>query len=139
MFQRLNGAVKDAKSMTEYLLNDLKVPNDHIIQIYDQQATRDAIVAGFIELRDNQDIQEQDAIIIFYAGHGSEIDAPDGWETNGAKIQAIVPWDVNTLDSDGRTIEVIPDRTVATLLNDIARLRGDNIVGVFIFKLCCAS
>ncbi|KAF8597600.1 hypothetical protein BDV93DRAFT_562112 [Ceratobasidium sp. AG-I] len=136
-FKRLKGAVKDAKSMTEYLLNDLKVPSDNIIQLYDEQATRDAIISGFLQIKDNLNIREEDAVIIFYAGHGSEIDAPVGWETGGAKIQAIVPWDANTSDSSGGKVKVIPDRTVATLLNDIATARGDNIT--VILDCCHAS
>ncbi|QRV92056.1 ICE-like protease (caspase) p20 domain protein [Ceratobasidium sp. AG-Ba] len=131
----LKGAVDDAKSMTEYL-RELSIPREHITEIYNEQATRSAIKEGFQRLAVDKRIKRGDAILIFYAGHGCETEAPPGWETDNHKIQGLVPFDVKTQDKNGQVIELLPDRTVASLLDDIADKKGDNITVIFD---CCHS
>ncbi|KAG8727232.1 hypothetical protein FRC12_022680, partial [Ceratobasidium sp. 428] len=132
----LKGAVPDAQAITEYLREHLDIPEDHIIEIYNEKATRAGIIQAFRNLCYDERIEKDDAILIFYAGHGAEVDAPEGWETDDKKIQGLVPYDVKTLDITGRVVEVIPDRTVGSLLEDIAELKGDNITVIFD---CCHS
>ncbi|KAG8721139.1 hypothetical protein FRC08_015437, partial [Ceratobasidium sp. 394] len=132
----LKGAVPDAQAMAEYLREYLDIPNDHITEIYNEHATRAGIIQAFHYLRDDERIGKDDAILIFYAGHGSEVDAPVGWITDNQKIQGLVPYDVKTLDVDGRVIEILPDRTIGSLLDDIAEQKGDNITVIFD---CCHS
>ncbi|QRV92055.1 ICE-like protease (caspase) p20 domain protein [Ceratobasidium sp. AG-Ba] len=130
----LQGAVSDGKSMAEFL-RQISVPNEHIAELYDECATRDAIIKEFRRLTHDDRIEFGDAIVIFYAGHGCEIDAPQGWEMGDYKIQALVPFDVKTLDG-GKIVEVLPDITISSLIDDLANQKGDNITVIFD---CCHS
>ncbi|KAG9121488.1 hypothetical protein FRC07_002546, partial [Ceratobasidium sp. 392] len=132
----LKGAVPDAQAVAEYLREYLDIPDDHIAEIYNEKATRAGIIQAFRNLCDDERIEKDDAILIFYAGHGGEVEAPEGWETDGQKIQGLIPYDVRTLDITGRIVEIIPDRTVGSLLEDLAEAKGDNITVIFD---CCHS
>lgn len=125
----LLGCVNDADSVEEFLKNNLKVPDEQIISLRDEKATRAAIIKAFLQLRDDPRIKKDDSILIFYAGHGSEVAPPDGWEAGGAgsQIQALVPHDYNTSDPRN-SIHLIPDRTIGALINSISREKGNNIV-----------
>ncbi|KDR74072.1 hypothetical protein GALMADRAFT_227766 [Galerina marginata CBS 339.88] len=117
--------------MKIYLESNLKVPSNHIRTLYDQQASRTAIIQAFIDLQKDHHIKKGDPILIFYAGHGTEHTAPSGWECGGpnSKIQAIIPQDYS--HEEGRWVPVIPDRTLGALINGIAREKGDNITVIF--------
>lgn len=119
----LNGAVQDAEAMRTYLENDLQVPHTQIRTVTYKEATRSAIILAFDELAYDDRIGNGDPILIFYAGHGTEIDAPATWESGsaGVKIQAIVPY------SDG-AMRIIPDYILGRLINQIAQKKGNNIV-----------
>ena len=119
---KLRGACADAMAMEEYVKTVLHVPDNRIIVLLDQAASRNAIIKAFLGLKDNAEIQRDDAILIFYAGHGAEI--LDGAE--GRKIQSIVPRDCNEVD-----VHPIPDKTIGNLLAQIHEAKGDNIVSSF--------
>lgn len=123
--RKLCGAVADAKAVKEYLEGVLRVPEDHIRTLFDHNATRDAIIEAFQDLRSNERIKEGDPIVIFYAGHGAELPAPTLWAPWGAeiRIQSLVPQDCR--DSN---ILPIPDRTIGALIWDISKAKGNNIV-----------
>ncbi|KAG8740683.1 hypothetical protein FRC10_004061 [Ceratobasidium sp. 414] len=57
----------------------------------------------------------------------TRVEAPAGWITDNQKIQGLVPYDVKTLDVNGRLVEILPDRTIGSLLEDLAEQKGDNI------------
>ncbi|KAG8679082.1 hypothetical protein FRC09_019273 [Ceratobasidium sp. 395] len=78
----------------------------------------------------------QDPIVIFYAGHGTTLDKPEGWETGESHIQALLPQDIKAKDATGKPVVAIPDRSIATLLNELAQAKGDNITVIFD---CCHS
>lgn len=128
----LRGAVNDANAFAKFLEEKLQVPKAHIQNLRDEQATRENIIKAFLDLRDNRDIQPQDPIVIYYAGHGSEINAPPGWESGGRQIQCLVPHDA----SDKTGINAIPDVTVAALLNMLADAKGNNIVRLSTILRC---
>jgi hypothetical protein len=69
-------------------------------------------------LRDNSKINRQDPILIYYAGHGGEVPS-----NNEDKTQTLIP-----VDYVAEQIFPIPDRTVAALINGIAKKHGNNIV-----------
>ncbi|KAG9087763.1 hypothetical protein FRC06_002373, partial [Ceratobasidium sp. 370] len=123
----LKGAVPDAQAMSHYLRDYLDTPSDHITKLYNEQATRAAIIQAFSNLRDDKRIKKHDAILIFYAGHGCEVQSPADWKIEGQKTHGLVPYNVGTLDTTGRVTEIIPDRTVVSLLQDLAYAKGDNI------------
>ena len=123
----LKGAVADALAIKKYLEQDLRVPASQISLLCDEQATRAAIIQGFNALLTDQRIRVGDPILIFYAGHGSEVDAPKDWEAGDAKIQMIIPHDCRP-DGCYTVTHGIPDRTIGALLSRIAGKCGDNIV-----------
>ncbi|KAF9474964.1 hypothetical protein BDN70DRAFT_996743 [Pholiota conissans] len=135
----LHGAVPDAYGFQSYLENTLGVPRNQIVLIINEDATRDAIVKTLRNLAEDPRIARDDAILIYYAGHGTEIDPPPGWEVGGpeAKIQGIVPYDCDVCKTNGQRVAPIPDRTLEVLLFNIAEKKGNNIT--VIFDCCYAA
>jgi hypothetical protein len=123
----LNGAVPDANAIQEYLEKELNVPSSHIQSLRDGEATRAAIIESFRKLQNDSRIKEGDPILIFYAGHGGETHAPMTWEAGDSKIQMLIPYDFNT-KINNHDVHGIPDRTIAVLLNGLAKEKGNNIV-----------
>ncbi|KAF8972429.1 caspase domain-containing protein [Flammula alnicola] len=132
----LHGAVSDANAMESYLKVHLKVPGAQIRSLRDEEATRSAVIKSFNDFQDDTRIRTGDAIVIFYAGHGGEAEAPPGWESEYNKTQYLLPHDFETKDQDGQDVYGIPDRTLASILNRLARAKGDNILVIFD---CCHS
>jgi Caspase domain len=123
----LKGAVPDALDIKKYLEKYLGVPESQIRLLLDEEATRSAIIQEFVSLMADERIHRGDPILIFYAGHGGEADAPKGWEAGDAKIQMLIPHDFHD-NVDGQVTFGIPDRTIGTLLSRLAEKWGDNIV-----------
>jgi hypothetical protein len=115
--------------MQEYLEHDLKVPRSRIRNLRDTQATRAAIISELCALAVNSNINPGDPILIYYAGHGAEVTPPVGWEAGGpgSKMQMLIPHDYHTM-VDNCEVCGIPDRSIAMLLDRIAKQKGDNIV-----------
>jgi hypothetical protein len=121
--------------MDRYLRKDLSVSPNQIIILRNREATRSAIIHAFRALRDNSSINPLDPIVIYYAGHGSEMDTPDGRKIHGAKSQCIIPQDVGQPDESGNLSCPIPDYTLAALLYELAEVKGNNIVSPVVFRL----
>ena len=117
----------DALSVKQYLEEYLEVPSDQIVLLINQDATRSAIVTAIASLANNPLIAPGNPILIFYAGHGTEITAPEKWECGSPdrQIQAIVPYDCSPSGCD---VLPIPDRSLNALLYEVAEKKGDNIV-----------
>jgi Caspase domain len=131
-FTRLRGAVPDGKEFQDFLIKRFRVPAHQICTLFNEQATRSAIIQAFKDLSKDHRIKEGDPIFIFYAGHGGQkVPHPD-WKEPNEKIEVIIPYDC-TDDSDNQTpatgfVPSIPDITIAALINEIAREKGNNIV-----------
>lgn len=65
---RLKTAVNDARSVKNVLLSRYHFNSDHLIELYDEDATRANILSKLRWLARN--IIEDDSLFIFYAGHG---------------------------------------------------------------------
>ncbi|KAG8711641.1 hypothetical protein FRC11_002268, partial [Ceratobasidium sp. 423] len=129
----LAAAVPDALTFKEYLTDDLLVPESQINVILDEQATRAGIIKGFQDLaKPDNGIQRGDPIVIYYAGHGSEINPPPDRAANGPLVQCIIPQDTSKVDG----VVPIPDYTIGTLIHRIAQEKGNNITLIFD---CCHS
>ncbi|CCO37708.1 Metacaspase-7 Short=AtMC7 [Rhizoctonia solani AG-1 IB] len=129
----LVAAVPDALAFKAYLTDDLSVPEKQITVLLDEQAKRANIIKAFQRLaRPDNGIKRDDPIVIYYAGHGSEIDPPPDRAANGPLIQCIIPHDA----SKDTEVVPIPDFTIATLVHQIAREKGNNITLIFD---CCHS
>jgi hypothetical protein len=140
-YSNLKGAVPDGKELRSYLMKRLRVPESHIITLFDHDATRTKIIEGFQKLRDNRDINEGDAIFIFYAGHGSQKPAHPDWVLNDRNMQmksrnvqmmeVILPYDCGTVTEEyPEGVEPIPNHAIGILIDEIAAERGDNIVSI---------
>jgi hypothetical protein len=127
---KLSGSVDDAKAMKEFLKSHMNVPSDRIRLLLDHNASRKGIINAFKKLSEEDKIKMDDPILIYYAGHGTELTPPPDWEAGGPgrKIQAICSCDYNKED-----IHSIPDRTIGSLLDLISEKKGNNIVRVLIF------
>ena len=65
---RLKTAVSDAKSVREVLLSCYHFDKEHLIELYDEQATRKNIIDKLRYLA--RIVRKDDSLVIFYAGHG---------------------------------------------------------------------
>jgi Caspase domain len=127
--RELFGCVNDCNNVRNYLTSCLGVPEGHIVVLTNEAATRHAILSNFeSHLVQNSRIKKGDAILFYYAGHGSRIGGPSGWLTSDDKIEMISSYDERTPDSTGKFIHGIPDLTINALMRILAFYKGDNIV-----------
>ena len=74
----LKTAVNDAAAVKDELLSRYYFDSAHLIELYDEQATRKNILEKFRYLANN--VVENDSLIIFYAGHGF-LDSAKPWSS----------------------------------------------------------
>ncbi|CAE6528245.1 unnamed protein product [Rhizoctonia solani] len=123
----LTAAVQDALNFKQYLTNDLLVPGTQIRVLLDEQASRSGILWAIRDLASgDNEIKTNDAIIIYYAGYGSELDYPDR-ALNDPLVRCIIPQDLSI--SDG--IFPISGFTIGALVHMIAQQKGNNITLIF--------
>ncbi|KAG6369903.1 hypothetical protein JVT61DRAFT_13368 [Boletus reticuloceps] len=112
-WDKLRGAVTDAKAIKQYLEIDLQVSEDHILTLFDKKATRAAIIEAFQKLWNDERITDQPGEshrdLLFWT-----------W----LKTQCLDPQD---REATGVQPLQIPDRTICALIEGIAREKGDNI------------
>lgn len=90
----LQGCIQDSEDFRYFLEEDLKVPSDHILVLYNESATRGNILSAFdSHLIYNSKIKKGDLIFFYYAGHGGRMAAPDGWDCVDKQIETICPYD----------------------------------------------
>ena len=65
---RLKTAVNDAKSVRDILLSRYHFDQAHLVELYDEQATRKNILSKLRFLA--EELSNDDSLLIFYAGHG---------------------------------------------------------------------
>ncbi|KAK0469284.1 caspase domain-containing protein [Desarmillaria tabescens] len=139
--ESLQGAVNDANKFDEYLRKDRGTPEENIISLRDEKATRSAIIDGFKRLEsDERIVSGTAAIIIYYAGHGAIAHKPvewKDWETPGDEIELLCPSDIGLRDQNDKIIDGIPDRTISQLLLDLSAAKGNNIT--LILDCCHAA
>ncbi|KAJ7697995.1 hypothetical protein B0H17DRAFT_927849 [Mycena rosella] len=115
----LQGCVRDAESMRDVLLEHS--PNAQISLLTDGSATRMEILKAFKQhLFENPLITKTDAIIVYFAGKGQRLPGPAG--TPGRDVDILLPQDYSD-ETHG-----ISDSTLHTLLCDLAKEKGPNIV-----------
>ena len=135
----LHSSVEDAKHIRRWLIDGLNAPKDQIRVLLDNQATKQKIEDSFMEhLVNNPAIEKNDAIIIYFAGHGSSLVAPRDWfqeADNTTEVQVICPYDHDTNTTQGR-IAGISDRSLHALIDDLSSTKGNNIT---LILDCCFS
>ncbi|KAG6864994.1 hypothetical protein C0993_008370 [Termitomyces sp. T159_Od127] len=90
----LQGAVNDANAVEDFLVSEVGASKDRIVNLRDQEATREGIVDALRNLANHSAIRAHDPILIYFAGHGSDAPSPAvGNLSNGAKGRALLPHD----------------------------------------------
>ncbi|VDC06740.1 unnamed protein product [Peniophora sp. CBMAI 1063] len=138
----LAGAVSDADAIDDYLRNELCVPKEHIVNLRNEQATRDAVIREIKALSTREGIRRGDPILIYFAGHGTTAPAPAGWHVGKQSVSLIAPHDTDTkLEDAGMSKFAIPDRTIGALLHLLAEQLGTDDAGANITVIfdCCHS
>jgi hypothetical protein len=81
-------------------------------------------------LVNNPNIDRDDAILIYFAGHGSSVHSPRGWYNDGMKaVEVLCPYDHDCKNPEGR-VAGISDRSFHAMLRDLAQSKGNNITVV---------
>ncbi|KAK7472598.1 hypothetical protein VKT23_000711 [Stygiomarasmius scandens] len=127
----LHSSVSDARRVKHWLVNDLNVPKHQVTTLTNEQASLKAIEATLHDhLLYNDKIQKGDAILIYFAGHGSTVRAPDDWVDNqttaDARVEVLCPYDHEVRTADGR-IAGISARSMQAFLHDLSSKKGNNI------------
>ncbi|KAH9951543.1 caspase domain-containing protein [Amylocystis lapponica] len=133
----LESCADDAQNIKRWLTHDLHVPRDQICLLLDAAATKRNIEDKFMShLVNNPAIEPGDAILIYFAGHGSTVQAPPGWYEHGhGDVEVLCPFDHDTRSSEGR-IAGISDRSLHAMLRDLREVKGDNVT--LILDTCCS-
>ncbi|KAA1471784.1 hypothetical protein DENSPDRAFT_135841 [Dentipellis sp. KUC8613] len=133
----LTSCVDDALNIKRWLLSDLNVPRHQVCLLLDEKATKRTIEDKFVShLVSNPAIQSGDAILIYFAGHGTSVAAPDGWcKNNALHTQILCPYDYDTKGKGGR-VSGISDWSMHAMLHDLCQAKGDNIT---LLLDCCFS
>ncbi|ETR65069.1 MAG: peptidase C14 caspase catalytic subunit p20, partial [Candidatus Magnetoglobus multicellularis str. Araruama] len=88
----LKYARNDAESFASYLKNTLGMDSNHLIELYDEKATRRNITSNLGTYLRNKANKKEDTVYIFYAGHGApEIDEKS--ENKDGIAKYILPFD----------------------------------------------
>ena len=127
----IHGAVADADEVQK-CLRDHDVPSDHIKNLRSPH-TEDSIPATKVNIINvlsdlkTSETDRDEPILIYFAGHGGQMPAPNEWPTEGGMIQYLLPQDVGG-NAQGEIINMIPDSVFADLLAEPAKEKGNNIV-----------
>ncbi|KAF9051082.1 hypothetical protein BDZ89DRAFT_977264 [Hymenopellis radicata] len=126
----LDSCVSDARRMSRWLTSDLGIPKSHIRLLLDEEATLQNMEASFLEhLVNNKNIHKGDAILLYFAGHGSLVKAPGDWydtKMPGREVQVLCPFDHDTKAPSGR-IAGLSEPSLTALLAELSLVKGDNI------------
>ncbi|KAK0502233.1 caspase domain-containing protein [Armillaria luteobubalina] len=126
--RNLSGAVADADAVSDFLQKTLRVPKEQIKNLRNEEATRVTIETEINVLGKNPAIKKDDPILIFFAGHGAEANAPfKCWFLHDF---------VTSGSDDSKRGQGVLDMRLSHLLTDLAAKKSDNIT---IILDCCHS
>ncbi|KAF7309161.1 hypothetical protein MKEN_01118400 [Mycena kentingensis (nom. inval.)] len=124
----LRGCANDAHAFKDLLSTQYRIPEAQIAVLTNAAATREAIIRRFqTHLIYNASIEPGDAMVVYFAGHGSRAPAPGSWPSSNGKVKTLVPYDEREKDGKGERVHGIPDRTLDRLVGRLAAEKGDNI------------
>src|SRR5215831_1160088 len=97
---QLKYAVNDANGMKEILLRKFHFKPDHVITLLNEEATREKILSVLGDtLANPQNVQHDDRVFVFFAGHGATRKLPSGRD-----LGYIVPYDADSQNFQGQSI-----------------------------------
>ncbi|KAF7354735.1 CASPASE-P20 domain-containing protein [Mycena sanguinolenta] len=123
----------------KFLVDDLHVPLRNIVLLEDGAATRAKILSTLqTHLRDNPDTPDHGkaTILLYFAGHGSRVDAPEAILAPEGRIEMLCPVDYKMKNAGGKVVQAIPDYVLNRLLGQIAEKKSQNII---LILDCCHS
>lgn len=82
----LSYAVNDATAVRDLLVNELGFPTGNVTCLLDKHATRDAVFKAYCRFI-RQDVELDDRILVFFAGHGHTLTG------NRGEVGFLVPYD----------------------------------------------
>jgi hypothetical protein len=127
----LQSSVSDAKEVKHWLVDHLNVPKHNVVTLFNEQATLHSIqTALHSHLLNNHNIEKGDAMLIYFAGHGSSVKTPDDWIEDGvvdatARVEVLCPFDHETRTNDGR-VAGISARAMHAFLRQLSSRKGNN-------------
>ncbi|MBW4447244.1 MAG: caspase family protein [Spirirestis rafaelensis WJT71-NPBG6] len=134
----LKGCVNDIKAVEAYLRDrvtedgkwKLVEPTNQSWILTNEQATRKAVINGFLEHLCNAD--SEDVVLFYYAGHGAQEKAPEEfWHLEADRLdESLVCYDSRTENSRD-----LADKEIAYLISKVA----ENNPHVVIILDCCHS
>jgi hypothetical protein len=117
---QLAGCVNDVEAMAQLLIDRFGFPSDQVIQLINEAATREAILAAMDRLV--AQAGRGDGVVIHYSGHGSQAPSLDPDEADG-KDETILPHDtaragdLPNLDIHDKEIHAFLERLTALTEN----------------------
>ncbi|EIM81278.1 uncharacterized protein STEHIDRAFT_162258 [Stereum hirsutum FP-91666 SS1] len=137
----LSACVSDALRIRNWLVDDLDVPAENTCVLLNDKATKQHIENAFMtHLVSNPQIERGDAILVYFAGHGSSVPAPDGWCSGDAeRVEVLCTHDHDTIPAgassvEGARISGLTDWSLHAMLRDLCSSKGDNVV---VMLDCC--
>ena len=117
----LNRASMDAVEFYDFLIENQKIPADHVILLVDDMATSEEFISGISSLLNSAG--PEDKVVVFYSGHGGQSYPGSG----GAEEQDSANESICLYDGD------ISDDRIASLIDSLA------VSPVFLFLDACHS
>lgn len=104
---KLQTAVNDATSLRNVLLDRYRYDREHILELYDREATRQNIIGNLRFLAKN--IRANDSLVIFYAGHGhiDSITKAGSWIPVNSDMENSASWISNHEIKQYLTVDAI--------------------------------
>ncbi|MBN2298366.1 MAG: caspase family protein [Deltaproteobacteria bacterium] len=116
----LKYAVSDARAVYDYLQSEMKIPRDHIFNLYDEQADKKNVERVLGDVLPKK-VKPQDTVIIYYSGHGAP--AQDSTSADGDGItKYLLTCDT---DTDNLWSTAMPMERVRTIFS---RLSSERVV-----------
>ncbi len=108
----LKTAVNDAKAFKELMISRYYFDLEHVVELYDVQATRKNILAKFRYLAEN--VKAEDSLLIFYAGHGhiDDITKTGSWIPVESDRRDTSAWIPNQIIKNYLKIDVIKGKHI---------------------------
>ncbi|TAE50910.1 MAG: caspase family protein [Bacteroidetes bacterium] len=99
-WNKLHNAVKDCKDVAQTLVDMYQFDADHIISLYNEQATREGILETLETLQEK--LTENDNLLIYYAGHGyyDENSKLGYWVPSDARLNKVPDYILNSTIHD---------------------------------------
>jgi hypothetical protein len=125
----LNQAVDDAKAVSTFLRDELNVPETNITELYDKNATKEAILTAISSLPSKDTFRPGNAVLFFFSGWAGKAPLHEANKPPTSSIGMICPVDINVnTGTKGQVQTGISDSTLVGLFDQISRSHGNNIV-----------